>query len=109
MTINWHGVIPALMTEMKRDGALDLPATGRHIESCLNAGCEGVVMLGILGENSSLSNDEKEAVVRTAIDATNGRAPTIVGIGEYTTDLAIAQARRMQKPGQSHEFQVARI
>ena len=35
MTSIFRGVIPALMTEMKQDGALDHQATSRHIESCL--------------------------------------------------------------------------
>jgi dihydrodipicolinate synthase/N-acetylneuraminate lyase len=99
MTSNWQGVIPALMTEMTKDGALDLPATQKHLESCLAAGCEGFVMLGTLGENSSLSLDEKEAVVRAAAEAANGRAPIIAGVAEYTTDLAIEAAKRMQKAG----------
>ncbi|HEY4201999.1 MAG TPA: dihydrodipicolinate synthase family protein [Devosiaceae bacterium] len=99
MTINWHGVIPALMTEMKQDGALDMPATARHVESCLNAGCEGFVMLGTLGENSSLSLDEKETVVRTAVEASKGRAPIIAGVAEYTTELAIASGKRMKAAG----------
>src|SRR5665213_1780702 len=59
MTLTWRGVIPALMTEMKQNGDLDLDATAKHIDSCLSAGCEGFVMLGTLGENSSLSPDEK--------------------------------------------------
>src|SRR5262245_32514926 len=92
----FHGVIPALMTEMHKDGALDHEATSRHIESCLSAGCNGFVMLGTLGENSSLSLDEKEAVVRNAVQTVNGRAPIIAGVAEYTTDLAIASAKRMQ-------------
>lgn len=58
MTNTWHGVMPALMTEMKENGALDLQSTARHIESCMEAGCEGFIMLGTLGENSSLSPDE---------------------------------------------------
>ena len=99
MTLNWHGVIPALMTEMKQDGALDLPATARHVESCIAAGCEGFVMLGTLGENSSLSPDEKEAVVRTAVEAANGRVPVIAGVAEYTTALAIDAAKRAKKAG----------
>ena len=49
MNVSWKGVIPALMTEMKQGGALDLDATARHIESCIAAGCEGFVMLGTLG------------------------------------------------------------
>ena len=99
MTVTWHGVIPALMTEMKQDGALDLPATARHLESSLNAGCEGFVMLGTLGENSSLSPDEKETVVRAAVEAAAGRVPVFAGIAEYTTDLAIESARRAKRAG----------
>ena len=99
MTVTWHGVIPALMTEMKQDGALDLPATQRHLESSLNAGCEGFVMLGTLGENSSLSPDEKETVVRAAVEAAAGRVPVIAGVAEYTTDLAIEAARRAKRAG----------
>ncbi|WDR02674.1 dihydrodipicolinate synthase family protein [Devosia algicola] len=99
MTVNWQGVIPALMTEMKQGGALDMPATARHVESCLDAGCEGFIMLGTLGENSSLSLNEKETVVRTAVEAANGRAPVIAGVAENTTDLAIETAKRLQKAG----------
>ena len=99
MTSNWHGVIPALMTEMKQDGALDLDATAKHIDSCLSAGCEGFVMLGTLGENSSLSMDEKEAVVRAAVAAAKGRAPIISGVAEYTTRLAIEAGTRMKAAG----------
>lgn len=99
MTTNWQGVIPALMTEMKKDGALDLDATASHIESCLSAGCEGFVMLGTLGENSSLSPDEKEQVVRTAVEAVGGRVPVIAGIAEYTTTLAIDAGKRAKAAG----------
>src|SRR5690606_947863 len=99
MTIHWQGVIPALMTEMKKDGALDLDATARHIESCLAAGCEGFVMLGTLGENSSLSPDEKELVVRTAVEAVGGRVPVIAGVAEYTTGLAIEAGNRAKAAG----------
>jgi len=99
MTTDWHGVMPALMTEMTEDGALDLPATARHINSCLEAGCTGLVMLGTLGENCSLTADEKEAVIRSAVETVGGRAPVIAGIAEYTTDFAIVAAKRAQDAG----------
>ncbi len=99
MCVNWQGVMPALMTEMKEDGSLDLEATARHIESCLDAGCEGFIMLGTLGENSSLSLAEKESVVRTAVEAVNGRAPVLAGIAEYTTELAIATGKQLTRAG----------
>jgi len=101
MTPTWRGVIPALMTEMKQNGDLDLEATVRHIDSCLSAGCEGFVMLGTLGENSSLSLEEKETVVATAVKAVKGRVPVIAGVAEYTTKLAITAGNRMGAAGAS--------
>jgi 4-hydroxy-tetrahydrodipicolinate synthase len=101
MTLTWRGVIPALMTEMKQDGDLDLEATATHIDSCLSAGCEGFVMLGTLGENSSLSLEEKEAVIAAAVKAVRARVPVIAGVAEYTTRLAIATAGRLGKAGAS--------
>lgn len=99
MAVTWQGVVPALMTEMKADGALDLPATARHVERCIEAGCEGFVMLGTLGENSSLTLEEKAQVVASAVEAAAGRVPIIAGVAEYTTELAIASARRMRAAG----------
>jgi len=87
------------MTEMKQNGDLDLDATAKHIDSCLQAGCEGFVMLGTLGENSSLDLEEKAAVVSTAVKAVNGRVPVIAGVAEYTTRLAIGAANRMKAAG----------
>ena len=99
MAVNWHGVIPALMTEVKPDGALDLGATAQHVEQCIDAGCEGFVMLGTLGENSSMSVDEKEQILAAAVEAAHGRVPVLAGVAEYTTKLAIESAKRMQKAG----------
>ena len=99
MDMNWHGVIPALMTEMTEDGALDLDATKRHVTQCLEAGCEGFVMLGTLGENSSLTLDEKAAVVSAAVEAAGGRVPVLAGVAEYTTAFAINSVQRMKDAG----------
>ena len=35
MSIDWQGVFPALMTEFKDDGALDLEARARHKQHLL--------------------------------------------------------------------------
>jgi 4-hydroxy-tetrahydrodipicolinate synthase len=101
MTLTWRGVIPALMTEMKQNGDLDLEATARHIDSCVSAGCEGFDMLGTLGENSSLAPEEKADVVAAAVKAVKGRVPVVAGVAEYTTRLAIEAANRMGKAGAS--------
>ena len=99
MRVDWQGVFPALMTEFKPDGALDLAGTQQHARACLDAGCSGLIMLGTLGENSSLAPDEKEAVLRAAVEVAGGRVPVISGVAEYTTELGIAHARRAERAG----------
>jgi 1-pyrroline-4-hydroxy-2-carboxylate deaminase len=99
MSVNWAGVYPALMTEMKADGSLDLEATARHMDSCLDAGVSGFVMLGTLGENTSLYRDEKEQVLRMAVETVAGRVPVLTGVAEYTTDMAIDHVRRAEAAG----------
>ena len=99
MNVEWNGVFPALMTEIKEDESLDLESTARHIESCIEAGIHGLVMLGTLGENSSLKPDEKEAVLRTAVETVNGRIPVLAGVAEYTTDLAIEFTKIAERAG----------
>ncbi|MEJ8567772.1 dihydrodipicolinate synthase family protein [Elongatibacter sediminis] len=99
MEVAWQGVMPALMTEMNRDESLDLDATARHIEVCLEQGVAGFVMLGTLGENSSLLPHEKEAVLRQAVETVNGRVPVLSGVAEYTTDLAVEHCDRAAKAG----------
>jgi len=99
MTIDWQGVFPALMTEFTADGALDLESTQRHIQSCLDAGIEGLVMLGTLGENPSLTPDEKEQVLRAAVEVTAGKIPVLSGVAEYTTAFGIEFVRRAERAG----------
>ena len=59
MKTDWKGVFPAVTTQMKRDESLDLDATARHIETLLDSGVNGIVMLGSLGENTALDPEEK--------------------------------------------------
>ena len=80
MQTDWEGVFPALMTEFTKDGALDIGATQRHIQSCLAAGITGLVMLGTLGENPSLTPDEKDQVLRAAVEVAEGKVPVLTGV-----------------------------
>ena len=98
MDAEWTGVFPALMTEFKKDGSLDLEGTQRHMQSCIYAGVSGFVMLGTLGENTSLYANEKEAVLRAAVEVSGG-LPILSGVAEYTTEMAIEHVRRAEKVG----------
>lgn len=88
MTTNWHGVFPAVTTQFHDDQSLDLAAAETHLGVLLDAGVDGLIMLGTLGENCQLEADEKRAVVGTAVSASNGRVPVLVGVAETTTAAA---------------------
>jgi len=98
-SVDWKGVYPALMTEFKEDGTLDLEGTQRHIQACLDAGVHGLIMLGTLGESLSMTSAEKSAVRRAAVEAVAGRVPVLSGIAEYTTPFAIEQLRQAKEDG----------
>ncbi len=99
MRTDWQGVFPALTTEFHEDGSLDLDATRRHAALCLEAGCTGLVVLGTLGENTSLRPEEKEKVAAAAVEVADGRVPVLTGIAEYTTAFAIEAAERAERAG----------
>jgi 4-hydroxy-tetrahydrodipicolinate synthase len=99
MPTDWSGVIPAATTEFEPDGSLALEATGCHLEALMEAGIHGVVMLGTVGENTSLGYEEKLDVVRVALEASKGRIPVLAGVAEYTTELACRFARDAERAG----------
>lgn len=95
----WTGVFPAVTTQFKGDQSLDLEATRRHIDVLIQSGCRGLVMLGTVGENTSLAADEKRKVLRAAKEAASARVPVLSGVAEYTTALAGAFARDCEDIG----------
>lgn len=97
--ISWSGVFPAVTTQFKPDFSLDLPATHAVIDNLVRDGVSGLIVCGTVGENTSLSREEKIAVMETAKDAAKGRVPVICGIAEFTTEHASAVARDAARIG----------
>jgi 1-pyrroline-4-hydroxy-2-carboxylate deaminase len=96
---HWSGVFPAMTTQFHKGGALDLEATGRHIEVILASGVQGLVMLGSLGENNTLSRQEKLNVLSCAVEVSGGRVPVVSGVSELSTEFACEFVRDAQRAG----------
>ncbi|WP_308367486.1 MULTISPECIES: dihydrodipicolinate synthase family protein [unclassified Microbulbifer] len=99
MQTNWSGVFPAATTQFNADESLNIPATMEHLEVMLNAGINGLVMLGTVGENCSLSVEEKLEVLSATVKQVAGRVPVLTGVAEYTTTGACAFARSARDAG----------
>lgn len=95
----WEGVFPAVTTQMKKDGSLDLDGTAKHAHALIESGVKGLIFLGSLGENQALAADEKRRVIRAMVEAIDGRVPVLSGVAESSTHEACCYVRDGEKLG----------
>jgi 4-hydroxy-tetrahydrodipicolinate synthase len=99
LEVDWTGVYPAVPTQFKEDLSLDIDAIKNHIEMLLDNGIHGMVMLGTIGENTSLALDEKMEVLRAAVEVAGGKVPVLSGTAECTTQGACNTVKAAAEAG----------
>ncbi|MFB4369424.1 MULTISPECIES: dihydrodipicolinate synthase family protein [unclassified Pseudomonas] len=97
--VNWSGVFPAVTTQFNDDFSINLEETHKVISNVIRDGVSGLVVCGSVGENTSLSAEEKIAVTEVAVDAAKGRVPVICGVAEFTSVTAAKTANLVRKAG----------
>lgn len=99
MKADLRGVAFTNPTPFSEDGEeIRHDALESHIEWLMDAGAELVIPCGNTGEYYSLSNDERVHVVRTVVDAVDGRGTVIAGVGGSTKN-AIELSERYANAG----------
>ncbi len=96
---SWAGVFPAATTQFDAQLRVDLAGTLAVQGALLRDGVHGLVVLGTVGENNSLSASEKRALLEASVDAVGGRVPVIADISEFTTDAAVGFAHDAERVG----------
>jgi len=91
MKVTWRGIYPALTTKFTSHDELDLELFEKNLQAQLDAGIDGIILGGTLGESSVLSTEEKEKLVKFAIDKVEGKIPVILNIAEGSTREALQQ------------------
>jgi 4-hydroxy-tetrahydrodipicolinate synthase len=76
-----------------RDGRVDEPAARHMVDHFVDAGVQGLVVLGSNGENPYLTEEEKRKLIDVTVDQARGRVPVIAGTGCTGTDSTIALTR----------------
>ena len=99
MTLPWQGIYPAATTQFNADQSMNLKATVEHVEKMIDAGMHGIIMLGSVGENTTLEYAEKLDVLKATVEQVRGRIPVLTGVAETTTRLACRFAQDAQKIG----------
>lgn len=93
MKFEWKGVFPALLTPFTKEEELDLAMFEKNLAAQVQAGVNGIILAGSLGEASTITATEKEALVKFAGGYLKGSIPVILNIAESSTRDAIAQAK----------------
>ncbi len=98
--MNWSGVMPAATTPFDERFAVDHNLLSQHTAWQLENGCSGLVMLGSLGEGATLEHDEKVAVLKTAIKASEQKGtPVVAAISALSTSAAVKLAKEAEEVG----------
>jgi 4-hydroxy-tetrahydrodipicolinate synthase len=83
----------ALVTPFKEDFSIDTEALKRIVNFAIDGGIEYLVVLGTTAENATLSQDEKELVISTVIEANNGSLPLVLGVGGNNTFKVVEELK----------------
>lgn len=79
----WHGVLVATALPLREDLSVDLERFAEHVRWLADSGCDGVCPNGSLGEYQVLTDDERAAIVRTAVEAAPAGFTVMPGVGAY--------------------------
>jgi dihydrodipicolinate synthase/N-acetylneuraminate lyase len=101
MKFDWKGVMPAVTTQFNANDELDLDMFKVNIQAQLEAGVQGIVLGGTLGEASTLTEEEGRKLTRETVAIVAGKIPVLMNIAEQTTKAAIALAKSAKEDGAS--------
>ncbi|MDZ4748542.1 MAG: dihydrodipicolinate synthase family protein, partial [Saprospiraceae bacterium] len=98
-TLPWTGVYPAVTTKFTEKGFLDLDAFLFGIHAQVKAGVDGIIIGGSLGESSTITHDERIAMLSATLEQIDHEIPVLINIAEGSTKQAVALAQRAEASG----------
>lgn len=93
------GTYTALVTPFRHDSRIDWPALDRLLDQQLQAGVDGLVVLGTTGECPTVGREEADALIRFVHTRVAGRACVVAGVSSNDTRDAVERAREAQAAG----------
>ena len=93
------GSLVAIVTPMHADGGLDINSLRKLIDFHVEAGTDGIVIVGTTGESPTVDVEEHCLLIKTTIDQVAGRVPVIAGTGANSTREAIELTQKAKTLG----------
>lgn len=93
------GIIPPIITPMNEDESFNEAEFRNQIERQIAGGVHGIFCYGTNGECYALTMEEKEAILKAAVDEIKGRVPVYAGTGCITTKGTVEMSKRAEALG----------
>ncbi|MEU5821467.1 MULTISPECIES: dihydrodipicolinate synthase family protein [Streptomyces] len=95
----WRGVMVATPLTLREDRSVDFDAYAAHVRDLIAAGCDGVVPNGSLGEYQTLTDRERQDVVRVAVEAAGDGDRVMPGVSSYDSVQSRRRAEEAAEAG----------
>ncbi len=94
-----QGTFTALVTPFTDNGDIDYPALEGLLEAQIEAGIEGILILGTTGESPTMSHEEYSAIIKFSVEKVDGRSLVIAGSGSNCTQKTIEHSQAAKEAG----------
>ena len=96
-----EGAITAMVTPFTESGELDVEGLKRNVRFQIDSGISGLVPLGTTGESPTVSDEERETIIKAVVEAAAGagKVPVIVGTGTNSTGHSIELSKQAEELG----------
>jgi 4-hydroxy-tetrahydrodipicolinate synthase len=98
MSLNLRGIVPACVVTFDAGGRFDEVAYRRYLQWLLPQGPVALAINADTGEGPHLWPDERERVLRVAVDEA-GSIPIVAGLSASFTAQAVEEAKRAEQAG----------
>lgn len=98
-TPTYSGVFPIAPTPFDESGALDIEGKKRVLDCMVDQGVDGICILANYSEQFALSDAERDTLLDVSTEHVAGRKPVIVTCSHYSTQVAVARAKRAEQAG----------
>jgi 4-hydroxy-tetrahydrodipicolinate synthase len=92
-------VLTAIATPFHEDGKIDFDAFQRLAHHLVDHGSDGLVVVGTTGESPTLSDSERNDLIRAAVEAVGERATIVAATGTYSTRHSVCLTRDAHELG----------
>ena len=93
------GIIPPMVTPLDREKKVDEASTKRLVTFMLEAGVDGLFLLGTMGEGLALAAREKYRLVEIVLSEVRGRCPVIASASDPAWEETLANVKELERLG----------